>query len=104
MHSDSSWEKVVRLPQSFAALDRGKYFVRNLFAISSHIATVFLGKKLNHVFALSFKEKGKSFNFIISVDTPFIYCVSHISRKLEMCSLGSSCGNPPNWYVLHYLN
>ena len=93
---DSSWVKVVRSPRSFAALDGGKYFVRNLFAISSHVAMVFLGKELNHVFALSFKEKGKSFSFIISEDTPLILYVLHISRKLEMYSLGSSCGNPPN--------
>jgi len=61
MLSDSSWEKVVRSPQSFAVLDRGKYFMWNLFTISSHIAMVFLGKELNHIFALSFKEKGKKF-------------------------------------------
>ena len=62
------------------------------------------GKKLNHIFTLSFKEKGKSFSFITSGDTPFIYCVSHISRKLEICSLGSSYGNPRLTCVLHHLN
>jgi len=61
MFSDSSWEKVVRLPRSFSTLDGGKYFVRNLFAISSHVAIVFLGKELNHVFALSVKKKEKKF-------------------------------------------
>ena len=70
--------------------------MRNLFAILSHVAMVFLGKELNHVFALSFKEKGKSFSFITSRDTPLIFCVSHISKKLEMCSLGSLCGNLSN--------
>ena len=102
MLSDSSWVKVVRFAQSFAALDGGKYFVRNLFAISSHVAMIFLGKELNHVFALFFKEKRKSFSFITFGDTPLILCVSYISRKIEMCSLGSSCGNPPNWYAVSY--
>ena len=88
--------KVERSPRSFVALDEGKYFVRNLFVISSHIAMVFLGKELNRVYALHLKEKGKSFSFITSGDTPLILCVSHISRKLEMCALGSSCGNPLN--------
>ena len=74
----------------------GKYFVRNLVAILSHVAMIFLGKELNHVFALSFKEKEKSFSFITFGDTPFICYVSYISRKLEMGSLGSSYGNPPN--------
>jgi len=56
---DSSWVKVVRSPHSFSALDGGNYFVRNLFAISSLVAMIFLGKELNHVFALSFKKKEK---------------------------------------------
>ena len=38
----------------------GKYIVRKLFAISSHVTMVFFGNKLNQVFALSFKEKRKS--------------------------------------------
>ena len=74
MLSDSSWVKVVRSRRSFAALDEGKYFVRNLFAIASHAAMVFLGKELNRVFALSFKEKGKSLSFTTSGDTPLILC------------------------------
>jgi len=65
-------------PQSFAALDGGKYFVRNLFAISSHVAMIILSKELNHVFTLSFKEKEKSSRFITSGDTIYPLCVTYL--------------------------
>ena len=51
--------KVVRSPRSFAALDGGKYFVRNLFAISSHVAMVFIGKELNMSSLYPSKKKEK---------------------------------------------
>ena len=66
----------------------GKYFMKELVCHLIPRCYGFLGKELNHVFALSFKEKRKSFRFITSGDTPFILCVSHISKKLKMCSFG----------------
>jgi len=40
---------------------------------------VILGKELNHIFVLSFKEKGKSFSFITFGDTPFcLLCVTYL--------------------------
>ena len=84
--SVSNGVKIAISPRNFAEIAGEKYFVRNLFAITSHVAIVFLGKESNHVFALSLREKGKDFSFITSIDTSLILCY-YIFRENSDLSL-----------------
>ena len=76
-------DKGCDITSRFANFLGGKYLVRNLFAISSHVAIDSLGKDLNHILALSLSEKGKIINLTFSAGTPLYCCVSQISKSLQ---------------------
>ena len=54
------------------------------------------GKKWSHALTLSLSENGNKRRQIASVETLLIFNVSHTSRKIERCKLGSSMGVSPN--------
>ena len=83
-------------PRNFSDFVGEKYLVRNLFAISSHVAIDSIGKDLNHIRTLSLSEKEKIINLTVSTGTPLYFCVSQISRKFEICLYASSLGRPQN--------
>ena len=53
-------------------------------------------KLRSHYLALSFKEKGKRLKRMASFKTPFIFIMSHFSKKDEILVLGFSKENPKN--------
>src|SRR3990170_8128478 len=57
---------------------------------------LFRGKDENQVLAWSRSENGNNFNFIISLSTPFFFCISHNSTKVLRWDATSSLGLPEN--------
>ena len=72
------------LPYNLATFDGEKYLAKNLLDISSHIAIESIGSELNHIFAVSFNEKGK---LISKLSLLVHHCVFkyHIFRGSLQC-------------------
>jgi len=65
-------------PRNFSDFVGEKYLVRNLFAMSSHVAIDSIGKDLNHIRTLSLSEKEKIINLTISTGTAILLCITNI--------------------------
>ena len=71
---------------------------RNALDRASQVVKELVFKLRSHDFALSFKDNGNSLNRMVSLETPFIFMVSHFSKNNEICVLGFSKGYPPNCF------
>src|SRR3989337_3739402 len=74
----------------------GKYLEIKASLHLFHESMLFLGKDENQVLARSRRENGNSFNFIISLSTSFLFCISHNSIKVLRWDATSSLGRPEN--------
>jgi len=80
-----------------AVLFAGMNFTRKTLVSLSHVVMHSEGKELSHALGLSLSEKGNSCNGIASIETPLSFNVSHTSKNIERCKLGSSNGVSLNW-------
>jgi len=80
----------------FAIFKGGKYLLRNAMERASHMVNELGSSICSQSLALSFNEKGKSYNRIASVDTPLSLIVSNLVRKLRRCIVGLSSQCPLN--------
>lgn len=58
----------------------------------------FDGRGCNHSMAMSPKKNGKILNQLATWSTPLILRVSQNLTKIDRCKLGSSIGEPKNWF------
>jgi len=63
---------------------------------SSHVEIDPGGSECSHALTLSLSENENRRRWMASVDAPLILSVSHTSKNIERCRLGSSIGEPPN--------
>ena len=90
--------KCSKITSEFSRFWWGKYFVRNLFAISSLVAIVFFGKELKHVLLCPLKRKEK-FQFDYLHWHTINPLLATILRELAIYSFRSSFVRHPNWPV-----